>query len=432
MTIHPKLWLHILIGLVCGVVVGMLLSPSGAGLLPPGTAFVLSEWLALAGRLFLGLISMVIIPLVVCSIILGINSSGDAGFVKQLSVRLIPYFVITSFIAISIGIMLTELIQPGRLVDAGTLAISQDAATNIAEKVVGGRNFSGLSIPERLMNMFPVNPLKAAVNIDLLQVVIAAILVGLAVLNLPKGKMKSFMDLCEAGQIISMKFIEWAMKIAPYAVFGLMADLAIRMGPAAFIGLGGYVITVLSGLISVMILYLLIVSVIARRSPLEFLRSIRAAQLLAFSTSSSAATMPLTLQTAEEKLGVHPDTARFVVPLGATINMDGTGLYQAVAALFLCQFFGIDLSFGEMFLLAITMVGASIGTPSTPGVGIVVLSTIVSGLGVPAAGIGMILGVDRVLDMCRTTINVTGDLTASAVMERWLHGKKSKKDKKKK
>ncbi len=364
---------------------------------------------------------MVILPLVICSIILGISGSHDAGFVKRLGVRLIPYFVLTSFLAVSIGIFAGQIIQPGAVLNKG--AIDTAGASAIVERAASDDTIKNLTIPDRIANLIPKNPLKDALNLDLLKVVIASILVGLVILAIPRAKTKTFLELCETGQLISMTIIGWAMALAPYAVFGLLADAVIKSGPAAFLGLGGYVLTVLAGLFAVLCFYLLVVAVLAKRSPLSFLRSIREVQLLAFSTSSSAAVMPVSLQTAEENLGIHPDTARFVIPLGATINMDGTGLYQAAAAVFLCQVYGIDLSLTEMFVLAITMVGASIGTPSTPGVGIVVLATIVTGLGVPPAGIGLILGVDRFLDMCRTTINVTGDLTACTVMERWLHGK---------
>lgn len=423
MIIHPKLWLHILIGMATGAAAGFALSSHGLALVDEAAALTIGSWLALGGVIFLGLIGMVIIPLVVTSIILGVNSSHDAGFVTRLGLRLVPYFIMTTFIAIIIGVGLSQIIQPGHRIDPQTLSLSAEAATAAADNVVGGRSLDTLTIPQRIANMIPSNPLRAAMEIDLLKVVIASILVGLAILSIPRTTTKGLIDLCEAGQAISMKIIEWVMRIAPYAVFGLIADMAIKLGPGAFVGLGWYVVNVIGGLACVLLCYLIIVAVVARRSPWQFLQSIRAAQLLAFSTSSSAATMPVTLQTAEEKLGVHPDTAGFVVPLGATINMDGTGMYQAVAAVFLCQFFGIDLSIGEIFMLCLTMVGASIGTPSMPGVGIVVLSTIVAGLGVPPAGIGMILGVDRILDMCRTTVNVTGDLTACVVMERWMHRK---------
>jgi Na+/H+-dicarboxylate symporter len=176
-------------------------------------------------------------------------------------------------------------------------------------------------------------------------------------------------------------------------------------------------------LIAMICVYLIIAAILAKRNPFQFLKDIRTAQIVAFSTSSSAATMPVSLSVAEERLKTHKDVHGFVVPLGATINMDGTALYQACAAIFLCQVFGIDLSMGETILLLLTTIGASIGTPAMPGVGLIVLATILSSIGVPAEGIGIILGVDRLLDMLRTSVNVTGDLTATIVMDQWMHGK---------
>lgn len=421
MLINRQLWLHILTGMAAGAVTGILLSPSGLALINAQAATTIGSWLGILGIIFLGLISMVIIPLVVCSIILGINGSRDMGFVKRISVRLIPYFLITSLITVMIGIGMATLLEPGKGMTPQSVGISMERAEQAAEAKIAGRSLETLTIPQRIANIIPSNPLRAAMEVDLLKVVVGAILAALAILALPRQTTATLVDLCNAGQAVSMKIIEWVMRIAPYAVFGMITDMVIRLGPSTFIGLWWYVATVLIGLFLIFLMYLLIVACLARRSPLEFLKATKAVQLLAFSTSSSAAVMPVTLQTTEEKLGVHPDTARFVVPLGTTINMDGTGMYQAAAAVFLCQFFGIDLSFGEMMILAFTMVGASIGTPSTPGVGIVVLSTVVSGMGVPPEGIGMILGVDRFLDMCRTSINVMGDTTASVVMHRWLH-----------
>ena len=206
-----------------------------------------------------------------------------------------------------------------------------------------------------------------------------------------------------------------AAKAGAVAKAGAFASCGAR----SIAGVGAYMLSVLIGILGMFIVYLIIVSVIAKRNPIEFLRAIRNAQIFAFSTSSSAATMPFTLKAAEENLKIDEKVSRFVVPLGATINMDGTALYQAAAALFLCSLFGVDLSTGEIFLLMITTVGASIGTPATPGVGIIVLATILSSIGVPPEGIGIILGVDRILDMCRTTLNVTGDLVATTVMERF-------------
>lgn len=417
-----RLWIYILIGLAAGLATGLILSPAGAGLIQDGdTARAVGAWLAMPGVVFLGMITMVIIPLVVSSIVLGIGSSGDADFVKNLGLRLVPYFILTSLVAVLIGIGLGHVIKPGLMAEGQALLAGAQGDP------AAGRSFDDLTVPERVANLIPRNFIKAALDLDLLQIVIAAIIAGLAALSLPRETVRPFMDLCAAVQALSMRVIDWAMVLAPFAVFGLIADTTIRIGPGAFTGLGGYVLTVLSGLMLVMIMYLVIVTLVARRSPVQFLRNIRSAQILAFSTSSSAATMPVSIRVAEEEMKAHPDVVRFVIPLGATINMDGTALYQAAAAVFLCQLSGIDLTVAETMMLALTMVGASIGTPATPGVGLVVLSTIVTGLGVPPAAIGLILGVDRVLDMCRTTINVTGDLTATAVMDRWMHGKNREK-----
>jgi Na+/H+-dicarboxylate symporter len=200
----------------------------------------------------------------------------------------------------------------------------------------------------------------------------------------------------------------------------LLAQITIKIGFDAILGMSAYVGTVLLGLALLLITYLGIVLVLGRRSPLTFLADVREVQLLAFSTSSSAAVMPLSMQAAEEKLGTSQALSQFVIPLGATVNMAGTAIYQVIAAVFLTQVFGVELSLSDLFLLAATTVGASIGSPSTPGVGIVILATILAGIGVPASGIALIIGVDRILDMSRTSINVTGDLAACVVMERWI------------
>jgi Na+/H+-dicarboxylate symporter len=210
------------------------------------------------------------------------------------------------------------------------------------------------------------------------------------------------------------------MKLAPIAVFGLICNITMRVGFGAIAGMAAYVGTVAAGLFLLLIFYLLIVWSLGNMSPLKFLKKIGDVQLLAFSTSSSAAAMPLSMATAEKRLAVAPPVARFIVPLGATINMDGTALYQVSATVFLTQVYGVELGFWGLLAVIITTVGASIGTPSTPGVGIVILATILQGVGVPPSGIALIIGVDRILDMSRTTVNVTGDLVASVVMNRLL------------
>jgi proton glutamate symport protein len=414
--LEQHLWLKILVGMALGVVVGLLLSPNGASLVSDEMAYNLGNWIALPGVIFLGLLKMVIIPLVVCSVILGITTSGDLGFLKDIGLRLVPYFIITTAIAITIGMLIVTFIQPGAAIDP---AFIKDAMAGPGT-AIPAQTFEDLSIPQRIANMLPTNFTQASLDNNLLQIVVGAIILSIVMMTIPKETSKPFHDLCVFGQVATMKVISWAMALAPYAVFGLIGDIIIRIGFQALVGVSLYFVTVLAGLLAMGIVYLLIVSIIGGRNPLSFLKAIREVQILAFSTSSSAAVMPLSIKAAEEKLGISPEVARFTIPVGATINMDGTAMYQAIAALFLCQIFGVDLSLSETILLLVTTIGASIGTPGTPGVGIVVLATILIGIGVPPSGIGIILGVDRILDMCRTTINVTGDLTASVVMERLL------------
>ena len=225
-----------------------------------------------------------------------------------------------------------------------------------------------------------------------------------------------------------MTVVRWAMILAPFAVFGLLAQLTAKIGLDALIGMAAYVATVLLGLLLLFAIYLIVLFIGAKKKPLSFLSATREVMLLAFSTSSSAAVMPLSIKTAEEKLGVRPSVSQFIIPLGATINMNGTALYQGVAAIFLAQVFNVDISLGGMALIVITAVGASIGTPATPGVGIVILAMVLGSVGVPAAGIALIMGVDRILDMSRTAINVSGDLVATVLMDRWVGGPRTKTD----
>jgi Na+/H+-dicarboxylate symporter len=220
-----------------------------------------------------------------------------------------------------------------------------------------------------------------------------------------------------------MTIVKWAMRLAPFAVFGLMAQLTAKLGLDALLGMSVYVGTVLGGLAAMMVVYVLIAMVVAREGPVSFLGGLRELQLLAFSTSSSAAVMPLSIEVAEAKFGVRPSVSQFVIPLGATINMNGTALYQGVAAVFLAQVFGIDLSMGALTVLVLTAVAASIGSPATPGVGIVILAMVLDSVGIPAAGIGLIMGVDRILDMSRTAVNVTGDVLAAVVLDRRVIGR---------
>lgn len=414
--VRSRLWAQILIAMILGISIGLALSPSGGALVEESTAHLIAAWLAIPGRLFLALIQMVVVPLVLTSIILGIATGGNTDFLRRIGFRIAPYFVSTTIIAVIIGASLTMWIQPGQYVENVATATPE-----LVEQLPVAEAGQGLKrLPERIIAIVPANITSAILNRAMFQIVVFAILIAIALVSIKPEHAKPLLDLCVSIQDVSMKVVSWAMVIAPLAVFGLLAQISIEAGLNALLGMTAYVGTVLLGLLLLLLFYLVIVATMGRRNPLGFLGKIREVQLLAFSTSSSAAVMPLSMKTAVHKLGVSEPVAQFVVPLGATVNMDGTALYQVVAAVFLTQVYGIDLSLAQLALLAATTVGASIGAPSTPGVGIVILATIVQGLGVPAEGIALILGVDRILDMTRTSVNVSGDLTASVVMNQWL------------
>lgn len=410
-----QLWFQVVLGMFFGVLFGLILSPSAFAMVHKDIALSIAPWVALAGNIFLAMIKMVVIPLVMSSIILGITSADDTATLKKLGLRIAPYFVFTTIIAVSIGILITFAIQPGNFVSSDIVSSISTSSTTISSLAVP---ISSISIPDMIVGLIPVNTVQAKLDGNILAFVVLAIFIGVALMNIDKDDAKPLIDLARAFQAFSMKVIDWAMKLAPYAVFGLLCSITIKIGFDAISSMSMYVLTVISGLLLLLCFYLLIVYISSNIKPLDFLRRVREVQLMAFSTSSSAAVMGLSMNTAEEKLNVPTPISKFIIPLGATINMDGTALYQVCAAIFLTQLFGIDLTLVELVILALTTVGASIGTPSTPGVGIVILATILQGIGVPIEGIALILGVDRILDMCRTTINVTGDLTATLVMKK--------------
>ncbi|TQV74169.1 dicarboxylate/amino acid:cation symporter [Exilibacterium tricleocarpae] len=413
--IRTRLWAQIVAAMIGGLALGLILSPEGGALLPAATVLNIAAWLKLPGSIFLNLIQMVVIPLVISSIVLGVCGSGDTDYLKRAGLRILPYFVTTTTVAVTIGILLALVIEPGNYIDGSLIT-----AVSAEEIVIPTTEIASQPLPERVANLIPTNLTEAMTTRDMLQIVIYAIIAGVAIAVVPRKRVQPVVNLLEAVQEIALKIIGWAMMLAPYAVFGLLADITIRTGIEIILGMSVYVGTVLLGLLILLGFYLFIVRTLAKRSLTDFLINIRDVQLLAFSTSSSAAVMPLSMRAASERLRVKPAISKFVIPLGATVNMDGTALYQVVAALFLTQVYGVELTTAQLILLTITTVGASIGSPSTPGVGIVILATILQDIGIPASGIALIIGVDRILDMCRTTVNVSGDLTACTVMDRWL------------
>lgn len=421
--VEKKLWLKVLIGMFLGIITGILLG-SASGLVEPESAKVLSEWLALPGIIFLRVIQMIVIPLIFASIIRGIAASDNMERLKKTGLSIALYFVFTTIIAIAIGVFLAMVIQPGNYISQDLIQASFEQESIVTES----EDFQTprlSDVPNMIGGIFPTNPFGAMSNTEMLQIVIFSIVFGIALVNMNPKRAHPLLDLLGSLQDVCMTIVKWAMILAPLAVFGLMARVTTQLGVEALLGTAVYVATVLLGLLILLLFYIGIVFVVGGISPRVFLSSIRDVQLLAFSTSSSAAVMPLSIKTAEEKLRVRPSISQFIIPIGATINMDGTALYQGIATVFLAQVFGVNLVFTALLFLIVTIVGASIGSPATPGVGIVILAVILGSFGIPVAGIALILGVDRILDMCRTAINVTGDLTACVLMNKIVGGDKT-------
>ena len=416
--LRERLWLQVLVGMALGIGVGLALAPS-AGWVNATTSSIIASWLSLPGQAFLASIKFVVVPLVLASVIRGIAAGESPEIVGRIGSRTVLFFLVTTVIAVMIGLTCAFLIAPGTYIDpAQVSAMVKPAATSAA--ATNGAALStavqATDIPGRIVALVPTNLLTALVQGEMLHIVIGSAIVGVAMLAMPSDQSRPLLDLLGGLQSVCMVIVKWVLRFAPIAVFGLIADISARIGLKAIAGMAIYMATVILGLAILLTVYLLVVWLLARKSPVSFLRDTREALLLAFSTSSSAAVMPLSLQTAETKLGVPPAVSRFVIPLGTTINMGGTALYQAVAALFLAQVFGVSIGTMGIVLIVVMAVGAAIGSPGTPGVGIVILASILETVGIPSAGIVLIIGVDRILDMCRTVANVTGDLAAATVI----------------
>ena len=406
--IKKKLWAQVLFALFVGLLVGLALGPE-TGWVEKETAETITDWLSIPANLFLKIIQMIIVPLIFASIIRGLTSSGSIEQLQKLGGGAAVYFIITTSIALTIGITIATTIEPGNFIDSNLIRES----FGIEEiELVESAELSIHDIPQSIVGLVPSNPLSSFMSGEMLSIIIFALIMGVALITLPEKSSRPILDLLESIQQFTMKVVSWAMRLAPFAAFGLMAGIVSKIGLSALTGLGAYMATVIVGLFVMMIVYIIIIKFLAKRPLSSTLAMIKEPQLLAFSTSSSAATMPVSIKTAEEKLKVKPKVSQFIIPLGATINMDGTAMYQIIAVFFLAQLFDVNLSFTTIILIALTSLAASIGAPSAPGTGIVILSTILIAAGVPVVGVVLLLGVDRILDMTRTMVNVTGDLTA--------------------
>lgn len=415
--IETQLWLKVLVGLILGILVGFVLGPS-VGILDKSTSSTIVSWLALPGTIFLALIQMIVIPLVFASVVRGIAASDSSKDLKKIGIGSSAFFLLSTAIAVIVGLALAYIIKPGKYLKKDIIEnvdIIQKSPIDPTANVI---NFS--EIPQTLTSLLPSNPLASIVGGEMLQIVFFAILIGIALVSLDKTKSAPLFELLGSIQELCMKIVSWSMKLAPYAVFGLIARLTSTVGFEVLKVLLVYVITVTLGLLLMIIFYTILVLIIMKIKPTKFLSSIREVSLLALSTSSSAAVMPLSIKTAEEKFNVKQSITKFVIPLGATVNMNGTALYQAVATIFLAQVFDVNIgAFGLLFVI-ITAITASIGSPATPGTGIVILSIILEGVGIPVAGIALIIGVDRILDMFRTAVNVISDITACIILDKFF------------
>ncbi len=360
------------------------------------------------------LIQMVMIPLIFASIISGIVSNTSDNL-KTFGLRLFLYFVFTTTVAIIIGLSITLLMKPGEYV------LSLGGFPESGEKQILPTEQANLidNIPMAISNLIPNNPLESILMGEMLGVVIFTIIIGIAITQLKDVTAQPIIRFTEAIQKICMIVVSWAMKLVPYAVFGLMGALLSRIGIGIFLGLGYYMSVVIIGLLILMSFYLLLVLFVGKKNPFKFLKAIKEPQLLAFSTASSAAVMPVSMKTAEENLKIPSNISDFVIPIGATINMDGTALFQCVTTLFMAQAYGIELSLINLILMTATVIAASIGTPAIPGGGVIILATVLQSVGIPADGLIVIIGIDRILGMFRTVVNVTGDLTACLVFNRF-------------
>jgi Na+/H+-dicarboxylate symporter len=411
--IQGRLWLKVLIALGLGVATGILLGPD-IGWFEANTVKTITAWLALPGQLFLAIIQMIVVPLVLASVVRGLAANNNPAALRQNGLIAVGFIVVSTALAAAIGITLALNIQPGHYIDASLLADS--SASPLTSSIAKGFP-AAADLPDKVSALIPKNPLASMADGEMLQVILFAAVLGVALLSIPATQAKPLFDLLNAIQEVCLRVVSWAMILAPYAVYGLITRLVANLGIDVLTGMAIYVLNVILGLFIVAGLYILVARFTLKERFRNFLHSIRELLLLAFSTSSSAAVMPVSLKVVENDLQIRPDIARFLIPLGATINMTGTAMYQGVATVFLAQVFNVELGLTNYLFIVTMAVAASIGSPATPGAGIIILSMVLEGVGIPAAGVALILGVDRILDMCRTSVNVLGDVVACTTVQ---------------
>lgn len=419
MTWHRQTHWRILIALGVGIVYGVIAALAGWG------GFT-GDWIAPFGTIFLRLLLLIAVPLVLASLVTGVASLADLQKLSRIGGKTIAVYLGTTLVALVIGLVLVNAVQPGASIPESLRASLQEAYQgDLAERQATIDRAREAGPLQPLVDVVPENVLGAATNNRaMLSVVFAAFLLGVALMQLPRPRAQPLLDLFESLNAAIIAIVELILRIAPIGVFALIAGTITTVAGddpadvAQLLGaLGLYCVTVLAGLaLHAFLTYPLLLRFLTPLTPVRFLRGVAPAQLVAFSTSSSAATLPVTMETAERDLGVSEEVSSFALPLGATINMDGTAVYMSVAAVFIAQTLGIPVDLGGQATIVFTALLASIGTAAVPSAGIVMLVIVLEAIGVPSAGIALIFGVDRILDMCRTATNVTGDAAVATVV----------------
>lgn len=419
---RKKIPLHtkIIAGLVLGLVFGLVVIKT-----PIPNSFTL-DYIKPIGTIFINALKMIAVPLVLASLIVGVSNLGDISKLSRIGGKTIGIYLVTTVLAITIGLVLVNIFKPGKSLPVETrenlLALYEGDAGSKAGVAAELQNQSPL---QPLVDIVPENFFLATTdNSAMLQVVFFAIIMGIALLKIPKSKGSPVIAFFDGFNDVIIQIVNFIMMIAPYGVFALMASLIVEIAGdnpdsalQLLMALLKYSLVVLGGLfIMTFIVYPSILMAFTKVKYLDFFKAIRPAQLLAFSTSSSSATLPVTMKQVEEELGVSEEVSSFVLPLGATINMDGTSLYQGVAAVFIAQALGMDLSWTQQLMIVLTATLASIGSAGVPGAGLIMLIIVLESINVPAAGIALIIAPDRILDMFRTVVNVTGDAVVTTVV----------------
>ena len=407
-----KLALHwkILIGMTLGVVFGLVMS-----YVVGGSQFV-GDYIKPFGTIFINLLKLIAIPLILASLIKGVSDLKDISKLSQMGGRTILTYISTTLVAVVIGLILVNTIQPGKSISVETRKELVEAyASDANKKREAAAKQSSAGPLQALVDIVPSNIFAAASNNrNMLQIIFFAMFFGIGIILIPEKESTSVKSFFDSFNAVILKLIDLIMLAAPYGVFALLAALVVEAPSLElFKALALYAVTLLLGLAAMIGVYAIFVRVVVKKSTSFFFKGIAPAQLLAFSTSSSAATLPVTMECVEDNLGVDKEVTSFVLPIGATINMDGTSVYQGVAAVFIAQAFGLDLSLAAQLGIIFTATLASIGTAAVPSAGIVMLVIVLAQAGIPEAGLALIFAIDRPLDMCRTVVNVTGDAAVS-------------------